>query len=96
MYLLIVTYTKSIDEVSKHIETHAEWVKKYFAEGAFIAAGPKKDKNGGVIFAKNIDREILDKILAEDSYIKSDVASYTVVDFDCKVVKQGLEQLQTA
>ncbi len=96
MYLLIVTYKKNAKEVSKHTKTHTQWVKKYFKDGTFVAAGPKKDKNGGVILAKGIDRNVLDAILSEDCFVKYDVADYTVVDFDCKLAKEGLEALQMA
>ena len=96
MYVLTGTYKKSAEEVSQQTEAHVEWVKKYFKDGTFIAAGPKKDKNGGVILAKGIDRKALDAILSEDSFVKSDVADYTIVEFDCKLAKEGLEELQTA
>lgn len=96
MYLLIVTYKKPVEVVSTYNEAHIEWVKQYFKEDIFMAAGPKKDKNGGVILAKSIDRKTLDAILAEDIFVKSNVADYAVIDFDCKLATVGLELLQIA
>ncbi|MDR3490975.1 MAG: YciI family protein [Gammaproteobacteria bacterium] len=96
MFLLVVNYTQSTEEVSKHVASHSEWVKKYIDEGIFVFAGPKKNKLGGAILAKSIDRIVLDKILAEDSFVKVEVAIYQVIDFDCRVTVPDLELLKTA
>lgn len=96
MYLLIVSYIKPVEEVAPFVPSHGEWVKKYFNEGIFLMAGPKKNKFGGAILVKSIDRTRLNKIIAEDSFITGDVAEYQVIDFDCKVAATGLEQLTAA
>lgn len=95
MYLLIVSYTKSAEEVAPHVSAHSAWVKRYINEGIFLFAGPKKDKSGGAILAKSIDEILLKQILAEDSYVKANVCNYQVIDFDCKAVATGLELLIT-
>lgn len=33
------------------------------------------------------------KILAEDSYVKADVADYQIIDVDCKLSAPALEKL---
>lgn len=96
MYLLIVSYTKPADEVTPHVETHSAWVKKYFSQGIFLMAGPKKSKLGGAILVKSIEKDMLKKIIAEDSYVQADVADYQIIDFDCKATAPGLESLVTA
>lgn len=96
MYLLIVSYTKPVEEVAPSVPSHGEWVKKYFNEGIFLIAGPKKNKFGGAILVKSIDRAQLNKIISEDSFITNDVAEYQIIDFDCKVAALGLEQLTSA
>ncbi len=95
MFLLVVSYIKPTEEVTPHAETHTAWVKKYFDGGIFLMAGPKKSKLGGVILTKSIDKKLLKKIIAEDSYVQSDVAEYQIIDFDCKVTVPGLELLTT-
>jgi uncharacterized protein YciI len=95
MYLLIVSYTKPVEDVAPFVQAHSEWVKKYFNEGIFLFAGPKKNKFGGAILAKSIDRSLLNKIISEDSFIVGEVAEYQVIDFDCKVSAEGLDILTT-
>lgn len=41
MYLLNVSYTTHPENVTPHVQAHADWVKKYIDNGTFIFAGPK-------------------------------------------------------
>lgn len=41
MYIVSLTYHRPIEEVDNHLEEHIAWLKKYFAQGDFIAAGRK-------------------------------------------------------
>ena len=66
-------------------------VQKYIADKTFIFAGPKKDKKGGVILVKSIDRNCLDQILAEDSFVKANVAEYKIIDFTCSLALRDLD-----
>jgi uncharacterized protein YciI len=93
MFLLIASHIKPASEVAAQAEQHGTWVKKYLNEGVFLFAGPKKSTLGGVILTKSIDKELLNKILSEDSYIKEDVCEYQIIDFACKVAAPGLELL---
>ena len=93
MYILVVNYSQTPELVAPHIETHGAWVKKYFNEGVFLAAGPKKNKLGGVILAHSIEKEKIMQIISEDSYVKADVADYQVIEIDCKLTANGLEHL---
>ena len=85
MYVLVVSFSKSPEFVTPHVETHSMWVKKYIDKGIFLAAGPKKSKLGGVILAKNIDKENLKKILEEDSYVQNDVVDYQIIDMNFRL-----------
>lgn len=95
MYLLIVSYTKHPEEVAPHAPSHSAWVKQYTDAGTFLFAGPKKSKLGGVILVQSIDKNTLMRIIAEDSFVKADVAEYQIIDFDCRIATQALESLKT-
>ncbi|MBU3891300.1 hypothetical protein KH388_01030 [Serratia rubidaea] len=78
MYIVSLTYHRPIEEVDSHLEGHIAWLKKYFAQGDFIAAGRKNPRNGGVILAKQMARSQLDAILAQDPF--TSVANYEVTE----------------
>ena len=94
MFLLNVSYSKAPDEVTPHVKPHGEWVTRYFKEGIFLFAGPKKSGLGGVIGAKAIEKRRLLEILAEDPYVKADVADVEIVDFDCKAATDAIAALK--
>jgi uncharacterized protein YciI len=96
MFLLNVSYIKAPEEVAPHIAAHGEWVKQHFREGIFLFAGPKKSGLGGLIGVKAIDKQRLLMILAEDSYVKADVAEYQIIDFDCKATQSEIDALKAA
>lgn len=93
MYILNVCYSKLPEQIAPHIDTHNVWVKKYFNEGVFLSAGPKKSKLGGVILVKSIEKDKLMKILAQDSYVQADVADYQIIEVDFKLAATDLENL---
>jgi uncharacterized protein YciI len=95
MFLLIISYTKSPEEVALHTTTHLTWVKQYIDAGTFVFAGPKKSKLGGAILVKSIDKNTLKAIIAEDSFVKADVAEYQIIDFDCKATVEQFSLLQS-
>lgn len=93
MYILNISYSVSPETVAPHVEAHRVWIKKYCDQGIFLAVGPKKSKLGGVILARAMNKAELMKIIAEDSFVKEDVADYQIIDIDCKLAIKGLEQL---
>ncbi|MFK8259567.1 YciI family protein [Erwinia sp. AnSW2-5] len=76
MYIVFLTYTRPMEEVEALLEPHVAWINRYFTAGAFISAGRKDPRTGGMIMVKEMDRKQLDVILAEDPF--QTVASYEV------------------
>lgn len=76
MYIVFLTYTRPMEEVEALLEPHIDWLNRYFAAGAFISAGRKDPRTGGMIMVKEMDRKQLDVILAEDPF--QPVARYDI------------------
>lgn len=96
MFMLNVSYSKSPDEVAPHIKPHGEWVARYFKEGLFLFAGPKKSGLGGVVGVRAMEKKRLLEILAEDPYVQADVADVEIVDFECKAASDVLAAMKGA
>ncbi|PRC92336.1 YciI family protein [Solimicrobium silvestre] len=96
MFLLNISYIKSLDQVEPQMKAHGEWVMRYLNEGIFLFGGPKKSGMGGVIGVKSIEKQQLMSILAEDSFVQADVAEYQIMDFNCKLADVKLESLKLA
>jgi len=93
MYLLNISYAQPPSTVQPHVAEHGAWVKQHIDAGNFLFAGPKKSGLGGVILVRSIPKSELQNLLANDSYVKADVVDYQIVDFDCKLTVDGLDQL---
>ena len=95
MFMLELTFTKPASDVEPQNKAHGEWVRRYLGEGTFLFAGVKKSGTGGVLAVKSIEREELNRIIAEDSYIKANVGGFGIVEFDTKLAVPEFESLKT-
>lgn len=93
MYVVTLTYHQPIDVVESLTDNHKDWLKKYYAQGAFIASGRKVPRTGGIILVKSIAREELDRILAEDPF--NSVAKYDVIEFIPSMAIESVAALTT-
>ncbi|MDR3428534.1 YciI family protein [Silvimonas sp.] len=94
MFLLNVSYSQNPAAVEPHIASHGAWVKQYVEAGVFVAAGPKRNGLGGVILAQVASRAQLDDILAQDSYVMANVATYQIEEFDFKITQPEVAALK--
>lgn len=76
MYIVFLNYHRPVEEVETLLDAHIQWLDRYFEAGVLIAAGRKDPRTGGALLVKDIDRDRLDTILAEDPFVA--VADYEV------------------
>lgn len=81
MFIAILTYQKSLDEVDKYLAAHREYLAEHYAAGDFISSGPQTPRVGGVIMIKADNREAVNAILAEDPFHINGIADYQIVEF---------------
>ncbi|MCU5772993.1 YciI family protein [Erwiniaceae bacterium BAC15a-03b] len=91
MYIINLTYHRPMEEVEALIEPHLQWLDRYFAAGVFITAGRKDPRTGGLIIAKDIDRQRLDAIVAEDPFVA--VANYEVTKVNITLAAEEFKAL---
>lgn len=46
MFIAILTYKKSLNEVDRFLQAHREYLAKHYAAGDFIASGPQTPRVG--------------------------------------------------
>ncbi|WP_342754108.1 YciI family protein [Pantoea sp. MBD-2R] len=76
MYIVTLSYTRPMEDVEAVLDAHIAWLDTYFDAGIFITAGRKDPRTGGVVLVRDIDRDRLNAILAEDAF--QAVAEYEV------------------
>jgi uncharacterized protein YciI len=81
MYVVLLNYVVSIEEIDLVLPDHAEWLTKQYEHGNFLASGRRVPRIGSVILARAMSRGKLDAILASDPFAVQHLAKYEVIEF---------------
>lgn len=81
MFIISLTYHKTLEEVDAHLNAHVEFLKNNYAKGVFIASGRKIPRDGGVILALAPTRAEIEALIACDPFYIHDVATYEITEF---------------
>lgn len=93
LFLIDLTYVKPVEEIDPLLEAHYAFLDRQYADGIFLASGPKVPRTGGAIIARGTDRAALEEILTQDPFFQAKVAEYTVTEF---IPKRHAVSLQEA
>jgi uncharacterized protein YciI len=81
MFLVLVTYKKSLEEVDYFLEGHVEFLDKYYEQKKFIFSGRRNPRTGGVIVANVKTEQEIQAIIQEDPFHYQDIADYEIIEF---------------
>ena len=93
MFLLVLTYSKPLDEVEPFMAAHMTWVDAYYQDGTFMASGRRVPRIGGVILARAADRASVETMVNTDPFVEAAVANYEIIEFTWSPTAPGFEQL---
>ena len=81
MFIVILTYKKSLEEVDRYLQAHRDYLAEHYAAGDFIMSGPQTPRVGGVIVMRAENRSVVDTIIARDPFKVNGIADYQIVEF---------------
>ncbi len=81
MFIVILTYTASLDEIDNHLDEHAAWLDENYVAGVFMASGRRDPRTGGVILAAGVDRASLQEAVDRDPFHVLGLANHDIVEF---------------
>lgn len=81
MFIIELTYKKSLEEVEKHLETHKAFIKTGVEAGYFMMAGPKVPRTGGIVLADFKDLSVCHAYFKQDSFYQHDIAEFKIIEF---------------
>ncbi|HEX8350231.1 MAG TPA: YciI family protein [Hymenobacter sp.] len=93
MFLLILTYSKPLEEVEPHLPAHMAWVEAHYQDGTFLASGRRVPRTGGVILVRAADLATVGTIAATDPFLVAGVAQYDIIEFALSRTAPGFEHL---
>jgi uncharacterized protein YciI len=89
MYVIHLRYTGALAEIDDALDAHRLYLQRHFDAGAFVIAGPKVPRDGGVIVAAAMDRDRLDAIIAEDPFSQQRLVHYEIIEFNATRLAPG-------
>jgi uncharacterized protein YciI len=92
MYILMLNYVKPLEEVDKEINSHIEYLEKYYSLQKFIFSGRRNPRIGGVILCNAKDRKEVESIIEQDPFYIKKIAKYEIIEFIPTKCADGLEQ----
>lgn len=81
MFILLLKYLKSLEEVNKALDSHATYLEKYYSLHKFICSGRQNPRIGGVILCTARDIEEVNEIIKEDPFYYEKIAEYQIIGF---------------
>ncbi|MBX9743257.1 MAG: YciI family protein [Chthoniobacterales bacterium] len=81
MFLILLTYKKTIEEIEKHLVAHRAFLDEGYKNRHFLFSGPFHPRTGGVITSPLKDREQLEAVLKQDPFWANDLADYQIMEF---------------
>jgi uncharacterized protein YciI len=91
MFVLLLTYTKPLDDVDALMREHVKWLRRHYAAGRFVVSGRRIPRTGGVILARGDDRAEIEEIAASDPFVTGGVATCEVIQFRASQTALGFE-----
>ena len=93
MFVVILTYLADLAQIDDALQDHIAWLDQQYADGVFIASGRRVPRVGGVILARNLSGDDLERRLASDPFRQRGLAEYAVTEFVPSRTAKGFEHL---
>ncbi len=95
MYILFINPTRSPEELAPVFPAHSEFLERHCKAGTFILTGGLTARPAGVVLANVNTVEELHAMLAEDPFVREQVAEYEVIEFKPSRYHESLASLIT-
>jgi uncharacterized protein YciI len=93
VFILLLTYVKSLEEVDALMSEHVAWLREQYDAGRFLVSGRRIPRTGGVIVARGDDREEIEALAATDPFVAGGVATCEAIQFRASQTAPGLDGL---
>lgn len=90
LFVVLMHYTKPLPDVDAVRAAHTAHLERAAAAGTVLAWARRDPPTGGVVVAAAADRPTLERVLAEDPYVKAGVAQPEIVEFNERNVRLKL------
>jgi uncharacterized protein YciI len=93
VYILFINFTKTLQDIQPVFPAHLEFIDAHIKTGKFILSGGLTGKPAGVVLANVNNGDELQALLAEDPFVREQVAEYEVIEFKPSKCHESLASL---
>jgi uncharacterized protein YciI len=79
MFILMVTYLKSLEEIDSLMPPHRQYLERHYRDGTFLLSGRKVPRTGGMILATGDDVDAITEITRADPFVLAGAAHYDII-----------------
>ncbi len=90
--LVLLTYVRPLEEVDAQMPAHVAWLEAGLREGAFLIAGRRDPRTGGVILMRGTAEDAR-RIAATDPFVTRGVAEAEVIAFNASFAQPDIAAL---
>ncbi|MBE2319740.1 hypothetical protein DVA67_027470 [Solirubrobacter sp. CPCC 204708] len=91
MFVIVLTYTRPVEEVDALMREHMAWLNAGYRDGHFVVSGRQVPRVGGVILARGEDRSAIEALAAADPFVREGVATVQVIQFRASQSADGFD-----
>lgn len=91
LFVVLMNYSQSLESVDRVRPEHIRHLEAWAERGIIRAWARRDPPTGGVLVAAAADRAALERVLAEDPYVKAGVANPEIVEFKSANVRGVLD-----
>ncbi|TYU82748.1 GTP cyclohydrolase [Listeria monocytogenes] len=81
MFILNLTYKKSLNEVNKCLSDHNIFLQKYYDNNNFVCSGRKEPRTGGIILCNFNSLTEVEEAIKDDPFLQNGIAEYQITEF---------------
>lgn len=81
VFIGVLDYTGSTEQIDALLAEHRAYLDDYIASGHFFLCGRQNPRTGGVIIGYADSREDMARMLREDPFFKSGIATHEIIEF---------------
>ena len=93
MFIILLKFSSRKSDAPQFMEAHKQWLKRGFAEGAFLLAGSLEPDLGGGILAQSGSREDIDQRVQQDPFVAEDIVRAEIFELDPGMADERLQFL---
>jgi uncharacterized protein YciI len=82
MFIIILTYTRPLEDIEQYIVEHRAFLDEGYKNNYFVASGPQVPRTGGVIISQLLSRNQLEDIIKQDPFNIHNLANFEIIEFN--------------